>query len=134
MRIDDGTLHTLVEHAHEARKNAYAPYSGFKVGAAVLCEDGKIFVGANVENSSFGLTMCAERVAIHNAISSGEKKIEALAIVAEKIAYPCGACLQVIAEFAEDDLPIIIADEKGEKVAKTKLFELLPKPFRLGGK
>ena len=121
----------LISSAKTARKNAHAPYSNFAVGAAVLCENGKIFSGVNVENASFGLTICAERSAIFSAVSAGCRRIEAIAIVAEGGAYPCGACRQVIAEFADDNAEILIVNAKGGLVAKTTLGELLPNAFRL---
>ncbi len=118
----------LIEEAKKAAENAYAPYSNFKVGAAVLvC--GKIFTGCNIENSSYGLSICAERVAIFKAVCDGCKDIERIAVYAKKMPYPCGACLQVMAEFCDGDCEIIVTD--GEKVEKYKLFELLPKRFKL---
>lgn len=91
----------LLEHARAARENAYCPYSGFKVGAAVITSDGTIFSGSNIENSSYGLTICAERVAVFKAVSSGKKGIAAIAISSSSNtpAYPCGACRQVLSEF-----------------------------------
>ena len=96
MEIDD----TLPQMAIEASRNAYVPYSGFKVGAAVITEDGSIYTGCNIEDGSYGLTMCAERTAIYKAISGGARKIKAIAIAGgEKTpAYPCGACRQVMLE------------------------------------
>ena len=118
----------LLQHAKEAQKYAYAPYSGYMVGAAVLCGD-KVFKGCNVENSSYGLTICAERVAIFNAVSQGCRDIEAVAIYAEKMPYPCGACLQVMSEFCKENCIVLISD--GKRVEKYELRELLPKRFRL---
>ncbi len=122
----------LVQAAKIAQKKAYCPYSRYPVGAAVLMESGKIYTGCNVENASFGLSCCAERIAIFNAISHGEKKVRALAVVA-KSARPCGACRQVIIEFAPREAEIIFVDwqplEKKEKVYCTTVGKLLPKPF-----
>ncbi len=104
----------LVSKAFEGRKNAYAPYSNFKVGAAVLTEDGKIYTGCNIENASYGATNCAERTAIFKAISEGHKTIEAIAIVGviNDYTYPCGICRQVISEFASDNTKIILGKGK----------------------
>jgi len=115
--------------AKEARENAYAPYSDFKVGAAILGESGTIYLGCNVENASFGLTVCAERVALFKALSEGERVFKAIAIYAgSKSVPPCGACLQVMAEFG--DLDILLFDSKGSYV-KWRISELLPQAFRL---
>jgi len=115
--------------AKEARENAYAPYSDFKVGAALLGESGTVYLGCNVENASFGLTVCAERVALFKAVSEGERVFKAIAIYAgSKSVPPCGACLQVMAEFG--DLDILLFDSKGSYV-KWRISELLPQAFRL---
>ncbi len=118
----------LIEMAKRARENAYAPYSNFKVGAALLTEDGEIFTGANVENASYGLSICAERVAVFKAVSEGKRKFKAIAVVAdtEKPTPPCGACRQVLAEFG--DIEVIMANLKGD-VKVMKLSELLPEAF-----
>lgn len=120
----------LIEMAKEAMKNAYAPYSGFRVGAALLTESGKVFTGCNVENSSYGLTMCAERVAVFKAISEGENRFLKIAIVSSsnKLTFPCGACRQVLHEFA-DDLEIVLEGPDG--IYTTTLREVFPKGFRL---
>ena len=119
----------LMDCAIKARENAYSPYSHFAVGAALLCEDGTLYEGCNIENASYGLTNCAERTAIFKAVSEGHIKFKALAVVAdtEGPCAPCGACRQVISEF---DIPqIILANLKGNyKVVS--LDELLP--FRFG--
>ena len=119
----------LIEEAEKARKRAYTPYSKFQVGAAVFCADGKIFTGCNIENASFGLTVCAERVAIFKAISEGSTKFEAIAVIGDtdKPCSPCGACRQVISEFGED-IPLIMANLKGDVKIK-KIKELLPEAF-----
>lgn len=126
----------LVKLASEARKNAYAPYSGFLVGAALLCTDGEVFTGANVENSSFSLTNCAERSALFAAASAGKRDFKAIAVVGGKegeitdFCPPCGACRQALAEFSKDgSLQILLYDGKNEK--SFPLSALLPEGFRL---
>ncbi len=119
----------LVDEAINARKNAYAPYSKFPVGAAVLTVDGEIFSGCNIENASYGLTTCAERTAIFQAVAKGKQQFSALAVVADtsRPVIPCGACLQVMVEF---NIPkIILANLKGENL-ELSLDELLPYQFK----
>ena len=120
---------TLINKAKKARKQAYVPYSKFKVGAALLLKNGKIICGANVENASYGLTICAERVAIGTAVAKGFTDFVAMAVVVDlpKPGAPCGACRQVIAEFAPG-LPIILANKENEQVV-TDLSQLLPYQF-----
>ncbi|MEG2549372.1 MAG: cytidine deaminase [Erysipelotrichaceae bacterium] len=121
----------LLEKAFEAMENAYAPYSNYHVGACVACKDGNMFIGANIENASFGLTNCAERSAIFAAYSCGYRKeeIEAIAIVSDgdRIAAPCGACRQVLSELIEKDTPIYLSNHH-EELTKT-IAELLPMSF-----
>lgn len=119
----------LVKVARQARKHSHAPYSKYKVGAAALSSTGKIYAGCNVENASYGLSHCAERVAIAKAISEGEKKIRALAIVVDSASPvgPCGACRQVIFEFGKDT-DVIMATLKN-KIAIEKIAKLLPYSF-----
>jgi cytidine deaminase len=121
---------SIIDAAAGARGHAYAPYSQFKVGAALLTKSGKIFVGCNVENISFGLTICAERAALANAISHGGGDFEAIAIVtdSEKPAMPCGACRQVLAEFNPN--MIIIVSTVAGGAQQYQLSELLPRPTR----
>ena len=126
----------LIDEALEARNNAHAPYSGFCVGAALLCSDGDIFRGANVENSSFGGTICAERSAVCAAVSAGKRDFEAISIVGgfkdrsiEKLCAPCGICRQFMSEFCSADFPVVLYDGKAP-VIKT-LGELLPEMFEL---
>ena len=121
----------LMEEAKKVRDNAYAPYSRFRVGAAILCKDGKIYTGANVENSSYGLTVCAERVALYCGLSQGERDFVKLALVAEREdpATPCGACCQVLSEF-NPDMEIICANLEGV-TKKFNLKGLLPSSFRI---
>ncbi len=114
----------LLDMAKKARENAYAPYSGFRVGAALLTKEGKIYTGCNVENLSFGATVCAERCAIVKAASEGERNFSAIAVYAgEKFTSPCGICLQTISEFAKD-IDIILAD--GDDLKVYKLQDLFP--------
>lgn len=121
----------LLNYAKKAIKNAYAPYSKFHVGAAIITKSGKVFTGCNIENSSYGLTICAERVALFNAISGGEKQFQMMAIVTDnsKIAVPCGACLQVIAEFAPQ-IKLMLGNKK-DKLIERNLLELLSVPFKM---
>ena len=122
----------LMQQAVEARKLSYSPYSNFKVGAALLCKDGKVFVGANVENSSYPLCMCAERNALYNAMMNGYKKEDfvALALSADtdEPCSPCGACRQVISELFPRTAPIYMSNLKGD-VKETNVDELLPFAF-----
>lgn len=121
----------LIQAAKEALKNAYAPYSKFRVGAAVLTKKGNIYKGCNVENSSYGLTVCAERNAIANAVAHGEKEFAAIAIAtnAETLRTPCGACRQTIIEFGTD-IQVIICNLKGKKKVRS-IKELLPEHFKI---
>jgi len=128
-------IETLVTAAGEARERAYAPYSHFSVGAALLGQDDQIYIGCNVENESFGLTICAERVAVADAIVHGCQSFIALAVVAQsdnEPITPCGACRQVLAEF-NPHLTVICANGKGQ-IRILKLNELLPYRFELGAR
>jgi cytidine deaminase len=118
---------TLISAARQARQNAYAPYSGFAVGAALRTRSERVFTGCNVENASYGLTICAERVAVVKAISEGECDIEVIAVVSRGGVTPCGACRQVLAEF-NSDLRVILADLEGNG-REFRLSELLPEAF-----
>ena len=119
----------LLKAANNAKLNAYAPYSNFNVGAAVLTDDGKIFSGCNIENSSYGLTICAERTAIFNAVANGTSKFKAIAITSDNsdIIPPCGACRQVLFELAGDIDVIMSGGSKRTKIVRLK--KLLPFPF-----
>ena len=117
----------LIAAARQASQNAYAPYSGFGVGAALQTRSGRVFIGCNVENASYGLTLCAERVAVAKAVSEGERDFGAIAIVSRGAAMPCGACRQVLAEF-NADLRVIVADLEGNS-HQFRLSELLPEAF-----
>ncbi|MBU0677544.1 MAG: cytidine deaminase [Verrucomicrobia bacterium] len=130
--MDDTTFVTLLKKAVEASKQSYAPYSKFSVGSCVLMEDGTQYTGCNVENASYGLTLCAERNAITTAVARGQRKIVAVAIVADGSTppYPCGACRQVINEFGSPETIIVVATvEHPEQFDKTTLGELLPNAF-----
>lgn len=126
----------LLDAAQNARENSYSPYSKFKVGAAVLTEDNHIFAGTNIENASYGLTVCAERNAIFAAVGAGKRRFRALALITQKLPglmfnSPCGACRQVMSEFMAPDTPIYIAVLNGTKriVYKKQLREIMPYPF-----
>lgn len=126
--IDKDTRNRLFDAAWGALENAYAPYSHFKVGAAVLGEDGNIYVGCNIENISYGLTVCGERCALFNMVSSGCKKFSAMVCVtcANEVTTSCGACRQVMAEFAQSmDVPVIFA-ARCDEVLETTLGGLMP--------
>ena len=122
----------LLKRAREAQKNAYAPYSNFQVGAALLSAGGKVYTGSNVENSSYGLSICAERAAVFKAVNAGERDFTLLAIVSSGQGYvfPCGACLQVLAEFSPE-MKLIITDEK-DHYKEYALQDMLPQIFSLG--
>ena len=119
----------LIDAAKAVRENAYAPFSSFKVGAAIETDDGEIIDGCNVESASYGLTVCAERVAIWKAISQGKRKITRIAVVAdtEELTPPCGVCRQIIWEFG-GDIPVIFANLHG-KVETVQMKDLLPRAF-----
>lgn len=125
----------LLNEAEKAMTKAYAPYSHFRVGAALLTQKGRIIVGANVENASYGLAVCAERAALINANTLGERHFKALAVIAKggsknrSVIGPCGSCRQMIFEFSQRDhqnLEVIMADAKKEKIKIAKISELLP--------
>jgi cytidine deaminase len=127
----------LIKRAVEASENAYAPYSDFKVGAATLCDNGSVYTGCNVENSSYGATICAERVAVSKAVSEGCKKIKAIAVAGGKDGIidnecaPCGICRQFLSEFCQDgDMKVLLPKDKiGDDYKVYKLSELLPISF-----
>jgi cytidine deaminase len=123
------TQDDLIAAASLARENAHAPYSNFRVGAAVRARSGRVFTGCNVENSTYGLTLCAERVAIFKAISEGERGFDAVAVVTDTDALtpPCGACRQIIWEFC-GDAEVVLANLKG-KVEVHRMSVLFPQPF-----
>jgi len=127
-KMKTSKIEELISLAKKARSNAYAPYSKFYVGAALLTKNGKIFTGSNIENASYGATVCAERVAIFKAVSEGEREFESIAIYtnADKLSFPCGICRQVMIEFSKD-LIIILSNEKEKEIYTLK--EILPYPF-----
>ena len=120
----------LLNAAAEARKNAYCPYSKFSVGSAVRAEDGSVFAGCNVENRTFGLTVCAERVAVLSAVAQGHDALAAVAVITDTDppSPPCGQCLEVLTEFGRSDLPILLANPQGQTL-EYELRDLLPHPF-----
>jgi len=122
----------LIKKAREAYQHAYAPYSGFKVGAALLTGDGSVYTGTNVENVSYGLTICAERVAVFKAISDAKRDFNTIAIAGsgKGYIYPCGACLQVLAEFSRE-LTVIVTNGDNNEYREFVLKELLPQGFVL---
>jgi cytidine deaminase len=119
----------LISAASRARENAHAPYSQFRVGAALRANSGRIFTGCNIENSSFGLTVCAERVAVFKALSEGERRFDAIAVVAdtERLTPPCGACRQILWEFCRD-AEVVLANISGQ-ITMRRVPDLLPDAF-----
>lgn len=117
----------LCRAALDARLRAHAPYSGFRVGAALLAADGEIITGCNVENATYGLTVCAERVAVWKAVSEGKKKFKAIAVAAETAPMPCGACRQILWEFC-GDIPVYVVDTQN-RIETHRVSELMPHPF-----
>ena len=132
--VDSGPMNweELVAAASQARDRAYAPYSGFRVGAGLLTTDGTIYRGCNVENRSFGSTVCAERVAIGTAVASGSQGIAAVVVISDSQppAAPCGLCLQVLTEFGDHDMPILLVNPQGER-QEHRLRDLHPHPFEM---
>ena len=126
----------LIELAKVAMENAYAPYSGYKVGAALLCKDGTVYTGCNIENAAFSPTVCAERTAVFKAVSEGRREFSALAVCGGKDGNitgffpPCGVCRQVLREFCADDFPVYLAGAQGQYKTYT-LSQLLPESFSL---
>jgi cytidine deaminase len=123
----------LAQKARAARRRAHSPFSGFRVGAALLGADGEVFSGCNIENSSYGLTVCAERTALFKAVSEGARKFTAIAIVSDDGGFtpPCGACRQVMMDLA-GDIDVVMADRRGRLLVK-KVSDLLPLPFTAEG-
>lgn len=129
MKLDQEKKQELVQLARQARQWAYAPYSKYTVGAALLTASGRIYDGANVENAAYPVTVCAERVAIFKAVTNGEREFSAIAVVTENGGMPCGSCRQVMAEFSRDML-ILSGNERGEILAELSIDDLLPGAFR----
>jgi cytidine deaminase len=121
----------LIHLAIEVRERAYAPYSNYWVGAALVTSSGRYFTGANVENAAYPTSMCAERVAVFKAVSEGEREFQAIAVVTSNAGTPCGACRQVLAEFGLDTV-VLIADGNGNLKQEAQLSELLPGAFGPG--
>ncbi len=120
----------LIEAARQAQQRAYAPYSGYAVGAAVRTTDGRLFTGCNIENASYGLSVCAERVAVFRAVADGARSIQAVAVVTQDGATPCGACRQVLMEFASKPEECVIWIATPDQImARHTLSELLPNAF-----
>jgi cytidine deaminase len=126
--VTDEQRKTLIAKAVDAYHWAYAPYSNYGVGAAVLSDSGKIYDGVNIENAVYPLTVCAERVAIFKAVSNGDKSFQAIAVVTKNGGTPCGSCRQVMAEFGKDT-QVLIANLEGELLAEYTVEELLPNAF-----
>ena len=122
----------LVKFALDARENAYSPYSKFRVGASLECDDGSVYKGCNIENSAYSPSCCAERVAIFKAVSEGKRNFKKIAIVSDSYdyTYPCGVCRQVMSEFVNKDFEIIVA-KSNEEYKVEKFDEVLPHAFRL---
>jgi cytidine deaminase len=127
-QLSEKVKEKLIQVALNARKWAYAPYSNYPVGAALLTESGRIYDGVNVENVAYPTTICAERVAVFKAVSEGERKFEAIAIVTNNGWSPCGSCRQVLAEFGLGTV-VLLADGNGKLLVETTLAELLPQAF-----
>lgn len=130
--IDDRARARLVAAARAVRRHAHAPYSRFRVGAAVIDDQGRLHVGCNLENASYGLTVCAERNAVAAAVAAGARRVRAVAVASSSRppARPCGACRQVLAELGDDDLLILLAPPSGPAETR-RLGDLLPESFRL---
>jgi cytidine deaminase len=129
MSDHDGPYESLIAAARTAREHAHAPYSNFRVGAAVRAKSGRVFMGCNIENATYGLTLCAERVAVFKAISEGERGFDLVAVVADTdtLTPPCGACRQILWEFC-GDAEVILANLNG-KIDRCRLSTLFPRPF-----
>ena len=127
--LSDDIRQKLVQSAQEARKWAYAPYSGYAVGAALLTASGRVYDGVNVENAAYPTGICAERVAVFKAISEGEHEFEAIAVVTVNGGSPCGACRQVLAEFGLHTI-VLLANADGQLLQETTVADLLPGAFR----
>jgi len=135
--MDKRTLQSAIKQASEIRSNAHAPFSKFKVGAVVIANNGDIFQGVNVENSSFGATVCAERIALFNAVTQGRKDIEAIVIVSVlngRAVFPCGMCRQVLADFNPDMRVILVNAETMEVERDVPLSEIFPETFNFHNK
>lgn len=128
-QVNKELLRGLLELAAQAREMAYAPYSNYQVGAAVVAKSGKIYTGSNVENASYGLTVCAERNAIFKGVTEGEREFVALAVVTANGGSPCGACRQVAFEFMRPDASVYLADRALQEIRVFRMDDLLPDSF-----
>lgn len=126
--LTDEQKDALIQAALEARQWAYAPYSNYRVGAALLTDSGKVYDGVNVENAAYPTGMCAERVAVFKAVSEGERSFAAIAVVTSNGGSPCGSCRQVLTEFGNETI-VLIADDQGRLLREASLAELLPGAF-----
>lgn len=126
--LKDNLREQLIRAAADARGRAYAPYSKYRVGAALLAESGEIYTGGNIENAAYPVTICAERVAVFKAVDAGERRFTAIAVVTSNGGFPCGSCRQVLAEFGLQTL-VLIADETGRLLFEASLEQLLPGAF-----
>jgi cytidine deaminase len=129
MNSQDKKLHALIEDALEVRLRAYAPYSNYQVGAALLTKEGKIYTGANVENAAYPTSICAERSAVFTAVSAGERKFERIVVATSNGGTPCGSCRQVLSEFGLD-IEVILVNDQGEILKQTTVGDLLPGAFQ----
>lgn len=127
-KLRNKSRQSLIDLANEARKNAYAPYSNYPVGAALRSKSGKIYTGVNIENAAYPVTICAERVALFKAVSEGEREFDAISVVTDNGGSPCGSCRQVLAEFGLD-IVVFIADGEGKLLKETTVRDLLPGAF-----
>ena len=127
-KLDPEARQGLIDLGNEVRQRAYARYSGYQVGAALLAKSGNIYTGVNIENAAYPLTICAERTAIFKAVSEGDREFEAISVVTDNGGTPCGSCRQVLAEFGLD-IVVYIADGEGNLVQETTVRELLPGAF-----
>ena len=131
MRITPGQRDNLIQQARQARAHAYAPYSGYAVGAAALASSGRIYPGVNVENAAYPSGICAERAAVFTAVGAGERQILAVAVATDNGGTPCGSCRQVLSEFGPE-ADVIMVDADGKIVAEMTVADLLPRAFGAG--
>jgi cytidine deaminase len=129
MKLTDEKRQDLINAAHQVRTKAYAPYSNYQVGAALLTKTGKVFLGVNVENAAYPVTICAERSAVVSAVSAGERDFEAIAVATRNAGTPCGSCRQVLSEFGLE-IEVLLVDGKGDLIQKNTVRELLPGAFQ----
>ena len=129
IKLSESERQSLIDLANEARRRAYAPYSNYKVGAALRTASGRIYTGVNIENAAYPTGICAERVAVFKAVSDGETSFDVIAVVTSNGGPPCGSCRQVLSEFGLDTV-VLIADGDGNLVKEVSLDDLLPGAFR----